>query len=96
MYYSVGILRFQKGLDYSKVLGDDTPRPYLDVPRSIVPNDSSADLKIHGSLDSISHNDSQGKIVGLQSGMLINPNHSNDSFILHILYSNSYSIFYLF
>lgn len=60
MYFSVGILRFAKGLDYSIVLADDVPKSCLEVPRSIVPNDSSADLKIHGSLDSL-RNDSQGK-----------------------------------
>lgn len=62
MYYSVGILRFAKGLDYSLLLGGDVPKSYLEVPKSIVPNDSAADLKIHGSLDSLSHNNSQGML----------------------------------
>lgn len=60
MYYSVGILRCAKGLDYSLLLGDDVPKSCLDVPKSMVPNDSTADLKIHGSLDSLSRNESQG------------------------------------
>lgn len=65
MYYSVGILRFAKGLDYSAILGDDMPKPCLEVPRSIVFNDSSTDLKIHGSLDSLSRNESHGKVLNI-------------------------------
>lgn len=63
MYFSVGILRFAKGLDYSLLLADDVQKTYLEVPRSIVPNDSSADLKIHGSLDSLGRIESQGKMI---------------------------------
>lgn len=63
MYYSVGILRFAKGLDYSTILGDDVPKSYLEIPKSIVPCDSAADLKIHGSLDSLSRNESQGECL---------------------------------
>lgn len=70
MYFSVGILKFPKGLDYSKILGDDMPKQFLDVPKSIVPNDSTADLKIHGSLESISRNESQGEISFLFSFLL--------------------------
>lgn len=63
MYYSVGILRFSKGLDYSKLLGEEVPKNLLEIPRPIIPTDSAADLKIHGSLDSLSRNESQGKLV---------------------------------
>lgn len=63
MYYSVGILRFGKAHDYSKVLGEDVPKHILDMPRTLMPNDSSTDLfdKVHGSMDSIERNVSQGK-----------------------------------
>lgn len=75
MYFSVGILRFAKGLDYSILLADDVPKSCLEVPRSIVPNDSSADLKIHGSLDSL-RNDSQGKSLNCLITSFLYPPHN--------------------
>lgn len=75
MYFSVGILRFAKGLDYSILLADDVPKSCLEVPRSIVPNDSSADLKIHGSLDSL-RNDSQGKSLICLITSFLYPSHN--------------------
>lgn len=79
MYYSVGILRFAKGLDYSTILGDDMPKSYLEVARPIVPTDSTADLKIHGSLDSLSRNESQGELsqeISNPTSFLLNPWHN--------------------
>lgn len=63
MHLSVAILRVEKGLDYSRVLGEEPPAVYNE-PRTIVANDSTADLlgteKFHGSTDSLSRNVSQG------------------------------------
>lgn len=68
MYLAVAILRVEKGLDYAQILGEDSPRNLVDIPRTLQPNDSSADLlateknaQVHGSLDSLSRNVSQGK-----------------------------------
>lgn len=69
MYLSVAILRVEK-LDYSQILGEESnaPKHTLDVPRTLQPNESSADLNlvdknsqniIHGSMDSLSRNVSQ-------------------------------------
>lgn len=65
MHLAVAILRVDKGLDYSRVLGEDSPSTFNE-PRTIVANDSTADLlandkaSIHGSSDSLSRNVSQG------------------------------------
>lgn len=66
MHLAVAILRVEKGLDYSKVLGDDVPVVFNE-PRPIITNDSSADLlandknsNLNGSSDSLSRNVSQG------------------------------------
>lgn len=66
MHLSVAILRVEKGLDYSRALGEEAP-VILNDPRPIVPNDSTADLlagdknsNFHGSSDSLSRNVSQG------------------------------------
>lgn len=65
IHLSVAILRLAKGLDYSAILGDDVPLSIYDIPKTLQPTDSSADLKaahatIHGSCDSLSRNVSQG------------------------------------
>ncbi|XP_055384360.1 bumetanide-sensitive sodium-(potassium)-chloride cotransporter isoform X2 [Condylostylus longicornis] len=69
MYLSVAILRVEKGLDYSQVLGEESnaPKNLQDIPRTLQPNESSADLisveknaqNMHGSMDSLSRNVSQ-------------------------------------
>lgn len=66
MHLSVAILRVEKGLDYSRILGEEAP-VICNEPRPIVPNDSTADLlagdknsNFHGSSDSLSRNVSQG------------------------------------
>ncbi|CAD7082120.1 unnamed protein product [Hermetia illucens] len=68
MYLAVAILRVEKGLDYAQILGEDSPRNLVDIPRTLQPNDSSADLlateknaQVHGSLDSLSRNVSQAE-----------------------------------
>lgn len=72
MYLSVAILRVPNGLDRSQILGDESSaqRNILDVPRTLQPNESSADLNsvertaqngLSGSMDSLSRNVSQGK-----------------------------------
>lgn len=64
---AVAILRVEKGLDYSRVLGEDEQKSTStqEEPRNIPPNDSTTDLlansQIHGSNDSLSRNVSQGK-----------------------------------
>lgn len=65
IHLSVAILRIEKGLDYSHILGEEMPISIYDIPKTLQPNDSSADLKtahatIHGSCDSLSRNVSQG------------------------------------
>lgn len=69
MYLAVAILRVSKGLDYSHILGEDiiTTKTLNEIPRTLRPNESSADLdaaeknaQIHGSMDSLSRNVSQG------------------------------------
>ncbi|XP_075164790.1 sodium chloride cotransporter 69 isoform X2 [Haematobia irritans] len=70
MYLSVAILRVPNGLDCSQILGDESSaqRNMLDVPRTLQPNESSADLNsvertaqngLSGSMDSLSRNVSQ-------------------------------------
>lgn len=68
MHLSVAILRVEKGLDYSQILGDEAPKHIMEAPRTLTNNDSSADLmshnkngSIHGSCDSLSRNISGGK-----------------------------------
>ncbi|KAL9698244.1 hypothetical protein quinque_001685 [Culex quinquefasciatus] len=71
MYLSVAILRVAKGLDYSQILGEETTVKHIvEAPRSLVHNDSSADLagqnkisSLHGSCDSLSRNISQASSV---------------------------------
>lgn len=66
MHLSVAILRVDRGLDYSQVLGEDVPISIFQIAKTIPANDSSADLNlqdksnIHGSCDSLSRNVSQG------------------------------------
>lgn len=63
-YMAVAILRVEKGLDCSAILGDEVPRNLLELPRTLQPNDSSVDLtknQLHGSCDSLSRNVSQGR-----------------------------------
>lgn len=64
MHLAVAILRMGKGLDYSKVLGEDLIKNITEAPPTLISNDSSADLKINvtlsGSCDSLSRNVSQG------------------------------------
>ncbi|XP_023294642.2 bumetanide-sensitive sodium-(potassium)-chloride cotransporter isoform X1 [Lucilia cuprina] len=70
MYLSVAILRVPEGLDCSQILGDESSaqRNIFDVPRTLQPNESSADLNavdrsaqngLSGSMDSLSRNVSQ-------------------------------------
>ncbi|KAL7034522.1 hypothetical protein ACKWTF_007999 [Chironomus riparius] len=67
MYLAVAILRVPNGLDCSNFLGDEAPRHILEAPKTLISNDSSADLtavreknnSIHGSCDSLSRNISQ-------------------------------------
>lgn len=65
MHMAVAILRVEKGLDYSRVLSEDKEKP-IEEPRIIQMNDSTTDLldnsQIHGSNESLSRNNSQGKI----------------------------------
>lgn len=71
MYMAVAILRVDKGLDYSMVLGEQSsvPKSLQDTPRTLQSNESSADLVaveknaqngLSGSIDSLSRNGSQG------------------------------------
>lgn len=65
MHLAVAILRVEKGLDYTHILGDDLPISIYEIPKTLQSNDSSAELKIahttiHGSCDSLSRNGSQG------------------------------------
>lgn len=67
MHLAVAILRVEKGLDYSRVLGEDTPAVYIEPRTTIAANDSTADLlasdktsNFHGSSGSLSRNISQG------------------------------------
>lgn len=64
IYMAVAILRVDKGLDYSTILGEEIPKHVLEVPKTLTSNDSSADLindkALHGSCDSL-RNVSQGK-----------------------------------
>lgn len=73
MYLSVAILRLPNGLDCSQILGDESSaaKNVLDIPRTLQPNESSADLMsadrsvqngLSGSMDSLSRNVSQGKV----------------------------------
>ncbi|XP_053954951.1 bumetanide-sensitive sodium-(potassium)-chloride cotransporter isoform X2 [Anastrepha ludens] len=70
MYLSVAILRLPNGLDCSQILGDESSaaKNVLDIPRTLQPNESSADLMsadravqngLSGSMDSLSRNVSQ-------------------------------------
>lgn len=64
---AVAILRVKKGLDYSRVLGDNSQiQTIFDDTRPLQPNDSSIDLlggsHVHGSSESLSRNVSQGLI----------------------------------
>ncbi|XP_037939508.1 bumetanide-sensitive sodium-(potassium)-chloride cotransporter isoform X2 [Teleopsis dalmanni] len=70
MYLSVAILRVPNGFDCSQILGDESSaqRNILDIPRTLQPNESSADLNsvernaqngLSGSMDSLSRNVSQ-------------------------------------
>lgn len=65
MHMAVAILRLKKGLDYSRVLGDNVQTIFDDT-RPLQPNDSSTDLlgnvHVHGSNESLSRNVSQGLI----------------------------------
>lgn len=69
MHMSVAILRVEKGLDYSRVLGEANEKQPItvDEQRIIQTNDSTTDLlansQVHGSNESISRNGSQGKIA---------------------------------
>lgn len=70
MYLAVAILRVQNGLDYSQVLSEEPPKHITEAPRTLIANDSSADLhgrdknsSIHGSCDSLSRNVSQGNLL---------------------------------
>lgn len=65
MHMAVAILRVEKGLDYSRILGDDKEKQAsTEESRIIQPNDSTTDLlansQVHGSIDSLSRNASQG------------------------------------
>lgn len=66
MHMSVAILRVEKGLDYSRVLGEANEKQSATVEeqRIIQTNDSTTDLlansQVHGSNESISRNGSQG------------------------------------
>lgn len=71
MYMAVAILRVEKGLDYSMILGETSsvPKNLQDTPRTLQSNESSADLVaveknaqsgLCGSMDSLSRNESQG------------------------------------
>lgn len=66
MHMAVAILRVEKGLDYSDILSEDKDKP-VEEPRIIQMNDSTTDLldnsQIHGSNESLSRNDSQGKYI---------------------------------
>ncbi|XP_067646757.1 bumetanide-sensitive sodium-(potassium)-chloride cotransporter isoform X2 [Eurosta solidaginis] len=70
MYLSVAILRLPGGLDCSQILGDESSaaKNVVDIPRTLQPNESSADLMsadrgvqngLSGSMDSLSRNVSQ-------------------------------------
>ncbi|XP_011179671.1 bumetanide-sensitive sodium-(potassium)-chloride cotransporter isoform X2 [Zeugodacus cucurbitae] len=70
MYLSVAILRVPNGLDCSQILGDESSAAKIvnDIPRTLQPNESSADLMsadrsvqngLSGSMDSLSRNVSQ-------------------------------------
>uniref|UniRef100_W8AQQ8 Bumetanide-sensitive sodium-(Potassium)-chloride cotransporter n=2 Tax=Ceratitis capitata TaxID=7213 RepID=W8AQQ8_CERCA len=70
MYLSVAILRLPTGLDCSQILGDESSAAKIvnDIPRTLQPNESSADLMsadrsvqngLSGSMDSLSRNVSQ-------------------------------------
>ncbi|XP_017483780.1 PREDICTED: bumetanide-sensitive sodium-(potassium)-chloride cotransporter-like isoform X2 [Rhagoletis zephyria] len=70
MYLSVAILRLPNGLDCSQILGDESSaaKNVIDIPRTLQPNESSADLMsadrsvqngLSGSMDSLSRNVSQ-------------------------------------
>ncbi|KAL5275699.1 SLC12A1 family protein [Megaselia abdita] len=73
MYMAVAILRVDKGLDYSMILGETSsvPKNLQDTPRTLQSNESSADLVaveknaqqngLSGSMDSLSRNGSQDK-----------------------------------
>lgn len=64
MHMAVAILRVEKGLDYSRILGEDKEKQAAtDESRIIQQNDSTTDLlasQVHGSTDSLSRNASQG------------------------------------
>lgn len=73
MYLSVAILRLPNGLDCSQILGDESSvaKNVNDIPRTLQPNESSADLMsadrsvqngLSGSMDSLSRNVSQGSV----------------------------------
>lgn len=61
---AVAILRVEKGLDYTRFLGEDLQQTFTEESRPIQPNDSTTDLlanqHVHGSNDSLSRNMSQG------------------------------------
>lgn len=66
MHMAVAILRVEKGFDYSRILFDDKDKPNEES-GIIRMNDSTTDLldnsQIHGSNESLSRNDSQGKHI---------------------------------
>lgn len=61
---AVAILRVEKGLDYTRFLGEDLQHTFTEESRPIQPNDSTTDLlanaHVHGSNDSLTRNVSQG------------------------------------
>lgn len=68
MHMAVAILRVEKGLDYSRVLGEDNEKQtVVEEQRIIQPNDSTTDLlansQVHGSNESLSRNASQGTSI---------------------------------
>lgn len=64
MHMAVAILRVEKGLDYTRFLGEDLQQTFTEESRPIQPNDSTTDLlanvHVHGSNESLSRNISQG------------------------------------
>lgn len=68
MHMAVAILRVEKGLDYSRLLGEDNEKQTVaEEQRIIQPNDSTTDLltnsQVHGSNESLSRNASQGTFI---------------------------------
>lgn len=71
MHMAVAILRVEKGLDYTRFLGEDMQQTSTEESRPIQPNDSTTDLlanvHVHGSNESLSRNMSQGMHVHIYS-----------------------------